>query len=459
MKKRYLNGLAWVRNFEKVAGGIKRPSAAKAEVEDMPVIAAVNRCATQRQEKSRMFSRIAKSAGSTCRQQVPHPRFARVWNAKGLGCCFAAIGLSALLLFTAACNEGKADPKAEAPPQATVEADLDANNFKVDHPEQFPLATAVEHKEAPALNVTGVVQPDINRAVPVISVAAGRVVEIKARLGDVVQKGQLLMKVRSNDVSGAYQTYLKAENDERLARIQLERQQLLYDKGAVAKSVLEQAEDAEQDAKVDLNAATEQLRLLGIDKDHPSGIVDITAPISGVITDQQVTNASGVQGLGSPNPFTISDLSYVWIVCDVYENDIDAVRVGEYADIHLNAYPGKVLKGRIDNILPVLDPTMHTAKVRLEVPNPGLMRVGMFVTATFYGKQAEMRAAVPAAAILHLHDCEWVYTPVSPGHFRRLEVVTGSMLPGNRQEIVSGIKAGDQVVSNALVLQNTLENK
>jgi cobalt-zinc-cadmium efflux system membrane fusion protein len=291
----------------------------------------------------------------------------------------------------------------------------------------------------------------------VISLAAGRVVEIKARLGDTVKKGQLLLRVQSNDVSGAYQTYRKAENDERLARIQLERAQILYDKGAISKSALEQAEDTAQDAKADLDAATEQLRLLGIDKDHPSGIVDITAPISGVISDQQVTTASGVQGLGSPNPFTISDLSYVWIICDVYENDLDAVHPGEYADLHLTAYPNQVLKGRVDNILPVLDPNLRTAKVRLEVANPGMMRIGMFVTATFYGKQPETRAAVPATAILHLHDREWVYTPVSAGHFKRLEVVTGGMLPGNLQEVVSGIKPGDQVVLNALVLQNTLE--
>jgi membrane fusion protein, heavy metal efflux system len=360
-------------------------------------------------------------------------------------------------LLLLGCNESKADPKAEAPPKAVVEPDLDANNFKVDHPEQFPLVTAIEHKAAPALNVTGVVQPDISRAVPVISLAAGRVVEIKARLGDVVTKGQLLLRVRSNDVSGAYQTYLKAVNDERMARQQLQREQILYDKGAIAKSALEQAEDTEQDAKVDLDTATEQLRLLGVDKDHPSGIVDIFAPISGVITDQQVTNAAGVQGLGSPNPFTISDLSHLWIICDVYENDLDAVHLGEYADIHLNAYPHRVFKGRIDNILPVLDPNIRTAKVRLEVPNPGLMRVGMFVTATFYGKQPETRAAVPATAILHLHDREWVYTPLSTGHFKRLEVVTGNMLPNNLQEVVSGVKPGDQVVSNALVLQNTLE--
>jgi cobalt-zinc-cadmium efflux system membrane fusion protein len=367
-----------------------------------------------------------------------------------------ALGL-ALACFLPACNEGKADPKAEAPPAASVEPDMDANNFKVDHPDQFPLSTAIEHKSASALNVTGVVQPDINRSVPVISLAAGRVVEIKARLGDVVQKGQLLLRVRSNDISGAYQAYLKAVNDERLARVQLERAQILYDKGAVAKSALEQAEAAAQDAKVDLNAASEQLHTLGVDKDHPSGIVDITAPISGVITDQQVTNASGIPGLGSPNPFTISDLSFVWIVCDVYENDLDAVRVGQYADIHLNAYPNQNFKGRIDNILPVLDPNIRTAKVRLEVANPGMMRIGMFVTATFYGKQAETRAAIPATAILHLHDREWVYVPLTAGHFKRLEVQTGSMLPSNMQEVVSGLKPGDRVVSNALPLQNTVE--
>ena len=366
------------------------------------------------------------------------------------GCSFAVAALSG-------CNDGKADPKAEAPPPASVQADQDANNFKVDRPEQFPLVAAVEYKAAPALNVTGVVQPDIARAVPVISLASGRVLEIKAKLGDVVKKGQVLMRVRSNDVSGAYQIYRKAVNDELLARQQLQRQQILYDKGAVAKSALEQAEDSARNAQADLEASTEQLKTMGIDKDHPSAIVDVTAPISGVITDQQVTNASGVQGLSGPNPFTISDLSYVWIVCDVYENDLDAVHVGEYADIRLNAYPNKVFKGRIANILPVLDPSLRTTKVRLEVPNPGQMRIGMFVTATFYGKQAETRSAIPATAILHLHDREWVYAPISAGHFKRVEVVAGRALPNNMQEIISGIKPGDQVVSNALPLQNTVE--
>ncbi|MBV8053454.1 MAG: efflux RND transporter periplasmic adaptor subunit [Acidobacteriaceae bacterium] len=363
----------------------------------------------------------------------------------------------ALTLLSVSCNEGKANPQAEAPPKPEVVADFDPNNFPVEHPDQFPLVTAIAYKASPSLNVTGVVQPDIARAVPVISLAAGRVVEVKAKLGDVVKKGQLLLRVQSNDVSGAYQTYVKAVNDERLAHVQLQRAQLLYDKGAIAKSALETAQTAEQDATADLNAALEQLKLLNVDKDHPSAIVDVVAPISGVITDQQVTNAAGVQGLSGPNPFTISDLSYVWIMCDVYENDLDAVRVGESADIHLNAYPKQIFKGRIDNVLPILDPNIRTAKVRIEVPNPGVMRVGMFVTATFYGKQPQTHAAIPASAVLHLHDREWVYAPIGNGHFKRLEVVTGNQITGNLQEIVSGLKPGDQVVSIALPMQNTVE--
>ncbi|MGC1370566.1 MAG: efflux RND transporter periplasmic adaptor subunit [Candidatus Sulfotelmatobacter sp.] len=364
---------------------------------------------------------------------------------------------AALALGLAGCNEGKANPQQEQPPPTQVIPEMNANDFKVDRPDLFPLATAIAYKAPSSLDVTGLVQPDISRSIPVISLATGRVVEVKARLGDAVTKGQLLLRVQSNDVSGTYQNYRKAVNDELLARLQLQRQQLLFEKGAVAKSAVEQAQDVENDAQAGLDAAKEQLRLLGIDKDHPSGIVDIKAPISGIITDQQITNASGVQGLASPNPFTISDLSYVWIICDVYENDLDAVKVGQTADIKLNGYPGQVFKGRIDNILPVLDPNLRTAKVRIEVENPGMMRVGMFVTATFYGKQTETFAAVPASAVLHLHDRDWVYAPLGGSDFKRLEVVGGKMLPNNLQQIVSGLKPGDKVVSNALMLQNTVE--
>jgi membrane fusion protein, heavy metal efflux system len=133
------------------------------------------------------------------------------------------------------------------------------------------------------------------------------------------------------------------------------------------------------------------------------------------------------------------------------------VRVGEYADIHLIAYPNQILKSRISNIMPIMDPNIRTAKVRLEVENPGLMRLGMFVTATFHGATSERHATVPATAILHLHDREWVYTPTGSDSFRRVEVVAANMLPDNMQEVISGLKPGDRVITNALVFQNTVD--
>ncbi|MGO8990847.1 MAG: efflux RND transporter periplasmic adaptor subunit [bacterium] len=368
--------------------------------------------------------------------------------------CFA-VGL----LLPGCGRKMEADSASEAPPPAQVVHEEDSTGFKVDHPEQFPLATAGEHKAAPELSVTGVVNPDVSRTVPAISLASGRVVEIKARLGDTVEKGQLLMRVRSADISGAFANYQQAVADEALAKAQLERSKIIYEKGAIAQKDLEVAVDAEEKAKVTLRATVETLQILGIkDLDHhPRGIVDIFAPISGVIIEQNVTNGAGVKTLdNSPNLFTIANLDYVWIICDVYENDFPFVRLGEYADVRLSAYPDKVFKSRISNIGPILDPSIRTAKVRLEMRNPGLMRIGMFVTATFHGQQQETHAVIPKSAILHLHDRDWVYVPTIGSKFRMVEVVGGKMLPGSMQE-VTGIQPGQQVVANALVLQFTTE--
>jgi cobalt-zinc-cadmium efflux system membrane fusion protein len=373
---------------------------------------------------------------------------------------FEAFAMSLFLglsLSLTGCTDSKGDPKAEAPPPAQVQNEQDFNAIQVNHPEQFPLATAVARDSTSQLTVTGTVNPDISRSVPVISIASGRVVEIHARLGDFVKKGQVLLRVQSADMSAAFSDYRKAVADEQLTRTQLERAQLLYSKGAISLNDLQVAQDTDAKAKVDVENTTERLRVLGGSIDHPAAIVDIRAPVSGVITDQQVTNAAGVAGLGSPNPFTISDLSHVWILCDVYENDLPSVHVGETAEIRLNAYPDQALTGRISNILPVLDPTLRTAKVRIEVSNPGLMRVGMFVTATFHGQKKETHTAVPATAILHLHDRNWVYVLTGEQKFRRTEVTVGQNIAYNMQEIVSGLLPGQQVVQNALVFQNTVE--
>ncbi len=345
-----------------------------------------------------------------------------------------------------------------APPDPKVVPFPDAALFSVDRPDQFPLAAATEHATASELVVTGTVTPDVSRNVPVVSLASGRVMAIHTRLGDTVQKGQLLMTIRSDDVSGGYSTYKMAVADEILSRAQLERTKDLYEHGAMALNDVQVAQDSEDKAKVAVDTSAEHLRLLGNDPEKMNFMVDIFAPVSGVITDQEVTTGSLVQAYNTPYAFTISDLSATWIVCDVYENDLASVRLGDSAQIILNAYPDRMFTGKVSNIGAILDPTIRTGKVRIEVENPGIMRLGMFARATFRGQTKEMHTIVPASAVLHMHDRDFVYIPAPDKKFRRVEVVGGDLVRENTnlQEIKSGLEPGQQVVTNALVLDHVL---
>lgn len=343
-----------------------------------------------------------------------------------------------------------------APPAAQVIRVADMNVITIDQKDaaKFPLTTAGQIESASELTATGTVFPDINREVPVISLANGRVVDIKTRLDDNVKKGQLLLKVQSPDVTGAFNTYLKAANDAQLAHKAFARADDLLKHGAISQAQLEQAEDTDKNAQADLSAAEEQLTTLGVDKAHPSSVVNVYAPISGVVVAQNVTNAAaaGVGLSGSATAFTIADLSTVWVVCDVYENDIPKLQVGQEARIKVNAFSDRVLTGRISDIGPILDPSLRTAKVRVELANPGFLKLGMFATATFTSRSKEVRAVVPADAVLHLHDREWAFLPAGENQFKRVEVHAGRMIDGNRQEILSGLQPGQQVVANALLL-------
>src|ERR1700753_3672531 len=190
-------------------------------------------------------------------------------TAPGIVLLLALIPL--VLIVTGCGNAHAADPSAGLPPPANVVPFGDAALFTVDHPEQFPLVAATEHRTTSELAVNGTVMPDVSRQVPVPSLATGRILEIDARLGDQVTKGQLLFKVRSTDIAGAYSTYRQAVkneqlavDNERLSRIQLDRAKVLFENGAIPRSGLEIAENAElgtqtglEDAKIVTETARE----------------------------------------------------------------------------------------------------------------------------------------------------------------------------------------------------------
>jgi cobalt-zinc-cadmium efflux system membrane fusion protein len=364
----------------------------------------------------------------------------------------ASFALAALALSGCKSSQ-QGDP---APPPAQVIQVSDMNLLTLDQNDvaKFPVVTADKIEEASDLNATGSVFPDVSREVPVISLANGRVVDIKARLDDNVKKDQLLFQVQSPDISTAFNAYLKTVNDEQLANKADIRAQDLFQHGALSQAMVEQAGAAEKDAKADLAAAEEQLKILGVDKNHPGSVVNVYAPISGVVIGQNITNAAaaGVALSGSATAFTIADLSTVWILCDVYENDIPKLQLGQQARIKIGAYPDRPLTGIISDIGPILDPSLRTAKVRIQVRNPGFLKLGMFVTATFTSMKKETHTVVPGEAILHLHDRDWVFVPSGGNNFKRTEVHVGQIVGGSRQVILSGLAPGQQVVKNALLL-------
>ena len=368
-----------------------------------------------------------------------------------------------MCLAVAGCKSAPATPASEAPANLPVVETGGSDTVSVKDAQRFALVSAQGRSVVSTLQVTGTVNPDVSREIPVLSLANGRVVALHVGLGDTVRRGQLVMEVQSQDVSTAFNAYLKAVNDEHLTSVTLERDKLLYDKGAIPQTQLQAAQDGEDDAKADLTATRQQLKIYGVDPAHPGDTVKIYAPASGVVIAQNVTNAAatGVTFAGATGSLTIADLSHVWVIVDVYENDLKSVHLGQHADIRLNAFPGRTFSGTISDIGAALDPTLRTAKVRIQVSNPGNeLRLGMFATATLLSSHAEQQTVVPSTAVLQLHDRSYVFVPAdSAGHFRRVTITAGRTLEDGSIVVLSGLGVGQQVVANALSLQNTADQE
>ena len=352
-----------------------------------------------------------------------------------------------LLALAVACSGGR-----KAAPTKS-EVTIDPNLYNVDHPELFKLAKVGTQNLPTLLNANGAVTPDVNRNIHVTSQGSGRVVDLGVKLGDSVEKGQVLLTIYSADLAGAFSDYQKAQADERLSKKALERAQLLYSHGALAQKDLEVAQDTDDKAKVDVQNTQQHVRLLGGDPAQPSSLIELRAPVSGTIVEQNVSGFEGIKSLdNSPNLFTIADLSQVWVVCDVYENDLNEVHRGDSAEVRLAANPSQVYHGKVADISRVLDPNLRSAKVRIVLPNPnGTLRPNMYAVATFRSSQLRPRLVVPTTAVMRLQDKDWVFRKESPNQFRKIEVLSSGATSNGLQELQDGAaKTGDEIVANAL---------
>jgi cobalt-zinc-cadmium efflux system membrane fusion protein len=353
----------------------------------------------------------------------------------------------ALLAVSLACsNDTKAAPTKQ-------EITVDPNLLTVDHPELFQ-TVKVETRDLPTeLRANGTVQPDVNKTIHVTSLGSGRVVDLKARLGDYVKKGQVLLVISSPDLAGAMGDYQQGVG-RRSARHESPgtRATASTRRVRLRRRIWKSPRTPTRKRGSDQQTAENRLRVLGGDPAHPSTMIELRAPVAGTIVEQNVAGFEGIKSLdNTPNLFTIADLSNVWVVCDVYENDLGEVHVGDPAEVRLNALPDRVFKGNVSDVARVLDPNTRSAKVRIVLANrDGAFRPGMYAAATFHSRRQKPHLVVPATAIMRLQDKDWIFRKETANSFRRLEVQT-SGLPGGLQQIQQGAKAGDEIVANALV--------
>ena len=361
--------------------------------------------------------------------------------------CSLLVGILVVMPLGSSCS----DSTKAAPTKTEITRDPDL--FTVDHPELFKLANVGTRALPTIFSANGVVAPDVNRTIHVTSQGSGRVVDLRVRLGDNVRKGQVLLSIYSADLTGAFSDYEKAQADERLTKKALDREQLLLSRGAAAQKDVEQAEDSEDKAKVDVRNSEQHIRILGGDPAHSSSTIELRAPVTGTIVEQNVSGFEGVKSLdNSPNLLTIADLSQVWAVCDVFENDLGQVHLGDPAELRLNAFPDRAFRGKISDISRVLDPNTRSAKVRIVLLNTdGALRPGMYAVATFRSRRSQQHLVIPSTAMMRLQDRDWVFRKDGAQTFRQVEVHTTGQSPDGMNEIQDGaVSPGQQIVMNAL---------
>ena len=340
-----------------------------------------------------------------------------------------------------------------------IERAPDRNLISINQPERFAVTPALSRGESDRISANGVVAADISRTYAVNALSSGRVMDVRVRLGDDVEKGQLMLSLISPDMAQAISDYQKFKAAQALAKIQLDRAHILLAHGAAPQKDVDIAEDTANRARIDIETAAERIRILGGDAQRLSPVIEIHAPVSGTIIEQNVTAAAGVKSPdNSPNLFTIADLSSVWILCDVYENDLSRVHAGDRTTVEVNAYPGRTLQGEVTNISKLLDPNTRSAKVRIELPNQsGELRPNMFVSAQFVSRGVTARTVVPSTAVLRLQDRDWVFIKLSDSRFRRTEVEAGPVSPDHTQQVLSGVKPGEMIVTDALMFDREVQ--
>jgi cobalt-zinc-cadmium efflux system membrane fusion protein len=363
---------------------------------------------------------------------------------------FVILPCFAVALLTAGCGQSKST---SAQSQTDATAASSSNTEYVASDAKGIQTITVRPVSIPDyLDLPAHVEPDPTTVVHVFAPAGGRIVEMKVRPWDRVEKGQTLATLESSDLARAVADYHKALADNQLKQKELARSQDLFDHHAISERENQQAQaDAEQ-AKAEVEAAREQVQVFGMDPDQASTQLLVKAPRSGVVLDVGAATGEFSQALAAPAPLcTVADITTVWAVGDIYEKDLTAAKTGEEAQVTLNAYPGQHWTGRVSVVSDAVDPATRTLHVRVILPNAdGLIKPGLFGAIRLLRSSAQ-GILVPSSAVIREGDSAYIFVSRGNGRFVRSDVKLGRAVDGTL-EIVSGLNAGDTIVSDGALL-------
>lgn len=371
-----------------------------------------------------------------------------------LVCIFAA-----LLLSLAGCGDTSAGhPDSSGPGTGADKASL--FSIPPDQMSHIQIVTVEPSTLARSLRLTGAVAYNGFATTPVITQVSGPVSRIVVSPGEKVHAGQALLYVASPDFSQLRATYLKANDAYKLADREYARAKDLYDHHAIAEKDLIAAESLRNQAEADLQASEQALHVLGFKspdqavQTRVSPELPVLAPIAGEVVERLVAPGQVLQA-GATQTFTISDMSVVWVLANVYQHDLPYVRLGDPVEISTDSYPGTVFHGKISYVAAALDPTTRTLQARIDVKNPGeKLKNNMYVTAQVQAGKINNAITVPNASVLRDAENEpFVYILAGQNQFARRRVTLGQTTEQNT-EITSGLAPGERVAANgSLFLQ------
>lgn len=338
---------------------------------------------------------------------------------------------------------------------ATVRLDRDMlENIKIEE---------AREKAAPVLlTVTGKVQCNGDRMSRILAPVSGQVLNLRVKIGDTVRQGNVLFSINSRDITSTVSDYLTSLKDLDLAEKNYAMNKDLFEHQASSRISLQQAENDLAKAKVQVKREEESLKVFGVDvKDISTGansLIQIRSPLAGTVIERHLTEGQYIQPDNNPL-ITVADLSTLWVLADVYERDIHLVKIGQKAKVTTAAYPDTNFVANVIYIDDLVDPVTRTVKVRFLVSDPKLrLKPEMFASVSIFLDESAHVLMVPERAVFTDGGQNFIYVNTGENEFsrRNVDVVTDG---SGQLRVLSGLKAGEKVVSEGALLLCLQEDK